>query len=256
MIPPKITSTDFDHEHIRYGFFGRKGGVSQKEYTSLNCGTGSADDPACIQQNRSLIKNALYGEAICTPHQTHSDKAIFVERATTSAPAADAIVTRTSKLVIGVLTADCIPVLFHDPETHTIGAAHAGWRGALAGILENCVETMIKHGAHPENIRAIIGPCLQPPNFQIGADLYQAFTDKYPESVRFFSADPEPEKQQFHLTQFARWRLQNVGLEVAHLFGVQTCTLAQHDDFFSYRHSKQNQLADYGRNLSAICLHG
>ncbi len=256
MTPPHLASKQFKNEAIHHGFFGRKGGFSHHHYASLNCGPGSDDDPTLVEKNRQLVRKTLDGQLLCTPNQTHSTRAVFIDDKTTRTPSADALVTNVPNLIIGVLTADCMPVLFHDPVTRLIGAAHAGWRGALDGILESCVQLMVAHGADTENIRSVIGPCLQPPHFQIGQDLYQKFTEKYIDSAQFFSRDPDPKKYQFHLTHFAIWRLQSAGLRLEHLFDVQTCTLANHEDFFSYRKSKQSQQADYGRNLAAISLKG
>ncbi|NHK27746.1 peptidoglycan editing factor PgeF [Parvularcula flava] len=251
MAPPFLTSP---HMNARHGFFGRAGGVSTGIFESLNCGPGSSDDSANVSENRRLCAAALEADALFTGYQIHSAEAVFVEKADQSQPKADALVTTTPGLALGILTADCIPVLFHDQRAGVIGAAHAGWRGALGGILESCVSLMQLHGATPANIRAAIGPCLRPPHFQVGDDLVSAFIEKYPVSTRFFTPEENNGKYQCDLTAFATWRLCEQGLEAANIVDTGDNTLADPERYFSYRHSRQAGHADYGRNLSAIVL--
>ena len=235
-------------------FFGRHGGVSAGVYESLNCGPGSDDAPDAVAENRKRCLNALGANDLATVYQVHSAKAVYLESPQTPPPEADAIVTGCPGLAIGILTADCMPVLLHDPAAQIIGAAHAGWKGALAGVLENCVSLMTRHGAQPDRIRAAIGPCLQQPNFEVGFDLIDAFSSKYKDMDRFLSPASDPEKRLFDLTGFGCWRLEEAGLKHDHIDVLPQCTLGAPADFFSYRHSRKAGLADYGRNLSAILL--
>ncbi|MEM9899323.1 MAG: peptidoglycan editing factor PgeF, partial [Pseudomonadota bacterium] len=169
-----------------------------------------------------------------------------------SPPTADAMVTATKGIAIAVLTADCMPVQFLDERAGIIGAAHAGWKGALAGILENTVKAMAELGSKAGDIRACIGPCLRPPNFEIGDDLYAAFVSKHPQSAAFFSPMNEQGKRQFDLVAFGRWRLSELGVDAVDLVGG--CTLADPERYFSYRWARKHGQENYGRNLSAIAL--
>ena len=175
---------------IRHGFFTRGGGVSTGIYGSLNCGLGSKDDAALVSQNRERIAAGLGkpGAAVITPFQIHSSAAVIAERAWTRAtmPKADAIVTRTPGLVIGVLTADCTPVLFADAEAKVVGAAHAGWRGALSGILASTVAAMERIGARRSRIIAAVGPCITQPAYEVGAEFEAQFVAASPENAKFF----------------------------------------------------------------------
>ena len=251
MAPPFLTSPSLK---ARHGFFGRAGGVSEGIYESLNCGPGSDDTAGNVSENRRRCTAALEADALYTAYQVHSADAVFVDRPDQPQPRADALVTTTPALALGILTADCIPVLFHDPQAGVIGAAHAGWRGALGGILEACVSLMQQHGAQPAAIRAAIGPCLRPPHFQVGEDLVSAFTAKYPVSTRFFTPEQADGKYQCDLTAFATWRLCEQGLRPEHIVDTGKNTLADPAHYFSYRHAGQAGHRDYGRNLSAIVL--
>ena len=254
MLPPFKTAANFNHAHIAHGFFGRQGGVSSGTYESLNCGPGSDDDPKAVIVNRQRCVDALGGDQLVTAYQIHSDKAVFTRTVFDSLPEADAIVTYKPGLVIGVLTADCMPVLLADAEAGVIGAAHAGWRGALGGILESCIHLMCEHGAKPSNIFAAIGPCLQLRNFEVGLDLLTSFTEKYPEAERFFHPGVSGEKRQLDLTEFGIWRLTQTGLLRKNISSLGECTLGDPNAYFSYRHSRRIGANDYGRNLSAITL--
>lgn len=238
-----------------HGFFGRAGGVSTGMFESLNCGLGSVDPLECALENRARAARAIgvAPDHLLTLHQTHSADVVIVDEPWGAArPKADAMATRRRGLALGVLAADCMPFLMIDPVNGVIGAAHAGWRGALAGVLEATVQAMTSLGAAPRRIRAALGPCLRPPNFEVGFDLIDAFRAKYPESARFFSPATLPEKRQFDLAAFGAWRLNFVGVEQIEDIGV--CTLAESGAYFSYRASRRDGATDYGRNLSAIAL--
>ncbi len=253
-LPLKLTSEIFDNDLVSHGFFGRAGGVSTGPYESLNCGQGSKDDPVAVASNRELCQKALSTQHLATLYQVHSAEAVYTTTPFTERPKADALVTDQPGLAIGILTADCIPVLFHDPVTDIVGAAHAGWRGALAGVLENCIALMSDHGARPTDIRASFGPCLRQDNFEVGLDLVEAFVCNQAECDIFFKPGLSPEKRQFDLVAFAKWRLSQSGLLLQNIDDVQVCTLGAPNDYYSYRFAKNSGLADYGRNLSAICL--
>jgi len=165
---------------------------------------------------------------------------------------ADALVTNQPGIMLGVLAADCMPFLFADPVAGIIGAAHAGWRGALSGILDQTIRAMTKLGANPMNIHACLGPCLRQPNFEVGFDLVSEFLEKYPQTERFFLPGKNDEKRQLDLASFGFWRLCENG--VFHTDDIGICTLANPDQYFSYRHSRQVNAPDYGRNLSAIVI--
>lgn len=255
MTPPVVSSDKLALPGVRHAFFGRKGGVSPGIFASLNTGLGSGDDLANVAENRARCAKVL-GVApgnLLTLYQMHTPEVVVVTEPWTGAgPKADAMVTRERAIALGVLAADCMPFLFADPEQEIIGAAHAGWRGALAGVLEATVAAMTKLGAKPERIAAAVGPCLRQPNFEVGMDLVDEFTRKYPASGQFFAPGAQPEKRQLDLVAFGRWRLAEAG--VAALDDPGACTLGDAQSYFSYRASRRAGAQDYGRNLSAIAL--
>lgn len=253
--PPFLTTPLLDRDGVRHGFFSRAGGVSTGVYASLNTGPGSEDDPAAIAENRARCAAALGVEPdhLLTNYQIHSPTVVQVDGPwTDAAPQADGLVTKTPGLALGVLAADCMPWLFSDPEARIIGAAHAGWRGALAGVLENSVDAMETLGADRTRIRAALGPCLRQQNFEVGVELLDAFTEKHAGADQFFGPGAHAEKRQLDLAGFGAWRLRAVG--VTAIDDLNVCTLAEKDNYFSYRGSRRDGNADYGRNLSAIAL--
>ncbi|PQA86596.1 peptidoglycan editing factor PgeF [Marinicaulis flavus] len=250
-----MVSPLLDQPGLSHGFFSRDGGVSAPPYASLNTGPGSDDRPENIAENRRRCAGALgvAPERLLTGHQVHSPDVLVVEGPWENGPEkADGLVTRTPGLALGVLAADCMPFLFADADAGIIGSAHAGWRGALAGVLENTVAAMIGLGARAERIRAAAGPCLRQPNFEVGLDLLEAFTNKHPEAERFFAPGAAPDKRWLDLVGFGRWRLEESG--VTQIDDIGLCTLGDPDRFFSYRAMRRRGEADYGRNLSAIAL--
>ena len=255
MTPPFLTSPLLDAPGLAHGFFGRAGGVSTGIFASLNTGPGSSDAAADVAENRRRCANALGVEPdyLLTNYQLHSPIAVYVDGPWATAPArADALVTDRSGLALGVLAADCIPWLLADIEAGVIAAVHAGWRGALAGVLENAVEEMTKRGADPARICAALGPCLHQSNFEVGLELVDAFKQSFPQAERYFSPGRESEKRQLDLAGFAAWRLTSVG--VVQVDDLEICTLAAPEKYFSYRASRRRGDTDYGRNLSAIAL--
>ena len=257
MAPPCLTSPILPFPH---GFFSREGGVSSGIYASLNTGPGSDDAPEDVSENRARCARALGADAgkLLTLYQVHSAKVVTVDTPwphddkNAHAPEADGFVTKTPGITLGILTADCMPFLFADANACVIGAAHAGWRGALGGVLENTIEKMVSLGAKPENIKAALGPCLRQLNFEVGLELVDAFTDKHPEAEQFFTSGVSDEKRQFDLAGFGRLRLASQG--VTQLYDTGVCTLGEKERYFSYRASRRAKEPDYGRNLSAIVL--
>ena len=252
---PFFTAPTLEIAGARHGFFSRLGGVSTGVYASLNTGPGSGDDPTAITENRVRCADVLgvAPDNLLTNYQIHSAAVVTVESPPQDGPhRADSLVTGTPGLALGVLAADCMPWLFLDPEARVIGAAHAGWRGALAGVLENTVAAMADLGAQAERIRAAVGPCLRQRNFEVGLDLVDAFTDKYAAAEKFFAPGLSDDKRQFDLVSFGAWRLRAAGVTMIDDAGI--CTLAEPDRYFSYRDTRRRGEPDYGRNLSAIAL--
>lgn len=253
--PPYLSAPGLDHSGVRHGFFSRAGGVSEGVYASLNTGPGSGDDPAAVSENRRRCAAAIgvEADALLTNYQVHSRDVVHADGPWADAPPkADALVTKTPKLALGVLAADCMPWLFVEPEARIIGAAHAGWRGALAGVLENTVAAMENLGANRTLIHAAVGPCMRQQNFEVGLELIDAFEKRHAGAEKFFAPGVSPDKRQLDLVGFGKWRLGAVGVEA--IDDVEVCTLGESAHYFSYRASKRASAPDYGRNLSAIAL--
>ena len=243
---------DFGAGGPRHGFFTRAGGVSEGIYAGLNCGPGSGDDPAAVAENRTRAGEALGAGVLLSLHQAHSAEAVEAagpwdgER-----PKADGMATRTPGVALGVLAADCAPVLLADAEAGVIGAAHAGWRGALDGVVEATVALMVKLGARRERIAAAVGPCISVHAYEVGAEFMERFMDEDPDFSRFFSGGPKG-RPHFDLPRFALHRLREAGVERCGWIG--RCTYGDADRFYSYRRATHRGEADYGRLLSAIVL--
>jgi polyphenol oxidase len=238
---------------IAHGFFTRAGGVSQGIYASLNCGLGSKDDAAAVRENRSRVRNQLGADHLLSAHQVHGTEALTVDAPwpDRERPRADAMVTSVRGLAIGVLTADCAPVLLADPDAGAIAAAHAGWRGALAGILESAIEAMERLGARRGRIRAAVGPCIGQVAYEVGPEFEREFLAQDQASRRFFVSVANG-KPHFDLAAFAAHRLALAGLHSVTVLGY--CTYTRAEDLFSYRRSRARNEADYGRQISAIVL--
>jgi len=245
-----------DGDGIRHGFFTREGGVSDGLFASLNCGLGSGDDAVKVAENRGRAMAALglKADRLATCYQVHSPSVVVVNAAWPSAerPRADAMVTQRKGVALGILTADCAPVLFADAGAEVIGAAHAGWRGALSGVLEATVEAMIGLGAAPERIGAGIGPCIAQPSYEVGPEFPAPFLAADPASADFFRPAPRSGHFLFDLGGYVERRLAELGLGRIERSGGDTA--AEADRFFSYRRSCLRREKDYGRELSAICL--
>lgn len=237
---------------VRHGFFGRRGGVSEGIYASLNAGTGSNDDPAATARNRARIAAAFGAPAenLVGVHQVHSAIAVMTTRAYgANRPHADALVTATPGLVLSVLTADCTPVLLADAEAGVIGAAHAGWKGALGGVLDAVVAAMRASGA--ARITAAIGPCIHQSSYEVGPEFEATFRDVAPDFARFFAAG-RGDRRQFDLPGFCAFRLEALG--VAEIETLALDTYVEAETLFSHRRSVHEKAGDYGRNCAAIAL--
>jgi polyphenol oxidase len=240
---------------LRHAFFTRRGGVSEGLYASLNGGLGSSDDPTRVRENRRLMEEELEiaPGTLISVHQVHSPDAVIVESPWSGdRPKADGMVTRVPGLALAVTTADCGPVLFADPNAGVIGAAHAGWRGALTGVLEATIARMEESGAARCRIVAVLGPTISGPAYEVGSDLMTRFIDADPANERFFTANGRPSHAQFDLPAYIGARLSACGIgEVA---ALGRCTYTEEEHFFSFRRTTHRGEADYGRLISAITL--
>ncbi|MAI89346.1 peptidoglycan editing factor PgeF [Ponticaulis sp.] len=243
-------------ESIAHGFFGREGGISTGIYDSLNVGPGSDDDKDNVRANRAIVAEAMGAETpdhLISLFQIHSPNVVQIDEPFEwgDRPEGDAMVTATPGLALCVLTADCTPVLFADTNAGVIGAAHAGWRGALAGVIEATIEGMEKLGANATNIVAAIGPSLSPPSFQVGPDLKAPFIEKHAWSESLFTPG-EDDRSYFDIWKFCEGVLLREGVKSVDCVGEDTLT--QPTRYFSNRYRVKNQLSDYGRNASVITL--
>jgi YfiH family protein len=245
-------------DRIRHAFFTRSGGVSQGVYATLNGGTGSNDTPEKVAENRARMAAAL-GVApsrLLTAYQIHSPDVVVAERpwAHEGRPRADAIVTRAPRLAIGVSTADCGPLLFADAEAGVVGAAHAGWRGALTGVVEATVAAMEELGAKRSRIAVALGPTIRQPNYEVGPEFIERFLAADPANARFFAPAEREGHAMFDLTGYIAERVRHAGIDNFEDLGL--CTYADPERFFSYRRMTRLGEPDYGRHINAIALAG
>lgn len=238
---------------FRHGFFTRRGGASSGVFTGLNCGSGSSDQREVVEINRARVADAM-GVAdshLVGVHQIHSANVVTVDGPLSEKPRADALVTATPGLALSVLTADCQPVLFADPQARVIAAAHAGWRGALDGVLSATVDAMEALGAQRANITAVIGPCISQRAYEVGPDFIDSFLEQDPEFARYF-ANGTGDRMQFDLPGFGLNRLRAAG--IGHAEWTHHCTYSDPDRFYSYRRTTHAKEADYGRLIASITL--
>lgn len=240
---------------LRHAFFTREGGVSGGIYGSLNGGVGSNDDPARVEENRRRMAEQLgvTPEHFLSVWQTHSPDVVVTSGPWqgSTRPLADAIVTRTEGLAIGATAADCGPVLFVDPNARVIGAAHAGWKGALTGVLESTIEAMEKLGAERGRLVAAIGPLIRQPSYEVGAEFVERFIEADAEHALFFIPSLRAGHSMFDLAGFIRMRLENAGVLFIDDSGLDTYS---DERFFSYRRSVHRKEPDYGRHVHSIAL--
>ena len=241
---------------LPHGFLGRRGGISVGPTAGLNVGYGSHDDPEAIAGNRRLAVAALLPDAgLATVHQVHSAEVVVANAPwpQDARPRADAMVTDTPNLLLGILTADCAPVLFADHKAAVVGAAHAGWRGAFAGVTDATIAAMERLGARREHIHAAVGPCIALPSYEVDAGFRDQFLEADRDNARFFVAGRDG-KAQFDLEAYVVHRLIAAGIDEVEALNLDTYT--QPDRFFSFRRATHRGEADYGRQLSAIAISG
>jgi YfiH family protein len=242
---------------LRHAFFTREGGVSDGIYASLNGGLGSNDDPAHVAENRRRMAEQLdvTPERFLSVHQIHSPDVVVASDPWQGAarPRADAIVTRTEGLAIGATAADCGPVLFADPTARVIGAAHAGWKGALSGVLESTIAAMEKLGAERGGMVAAIGPLIRQASYEVGPEFVERFIETDAENTRFFIPSSRSGHAMFDLGGFIRMRLEHAGIPMIDDLGIDTYA---DERFYSYRRSVHRGEPDYGRHIHAIVLDG
>jgi YfiH family protein len=243
-------------EGVAHGFLGRRGGVSGGVLAGLNVGTGSADDPALIAENRDRAVEAVApGARLVTLYQVHSSDAVtviepFEERLR---PRADALVTDRSGLALGILTADCAPVLLADSEAGVVGAAHAGWKGALGGVTDSTIAAMETLGARRERIVAAVGPCIARASYEVDDVFFRRFAEADPANERFF-ADGRPGHHQFDLEAYVAHRLAAAGVRTVEMLGLDT--YADETRFYSFRRATHRGEPDYGRQIAIIAVGG
>jgi len=243
-------------EPLPHGFLGRIGGVSEGSMAGLNAGFGSGDDRAAIDENRRRAVAAVMPRAqLATVHQVHSPEVVYVEHAWRhdQRPSADAMVTDRPCLLLGILTADCAPVLLADRDARVVGAAHAGWRGALAGVTDATIAAMERLGARREHIGAAVGPCIGPASYEVDDGFRATFLDEDPANDRFFAAGPAA-RPHFDLPGYVRHRLLAAGVGEVELLRLDT--YSDERRFFSYRRSTHRGEPSYGRQLSMIAMAG
>lgn len=238
---------------VRHGFFTRRGGASSGIFHGLNCGQGSSDQAEIVAINRSRVAASfdLPSTQLVTVHQVHSPDVVTVEAPFDTAPRADAMVTKVPGIALGVLTADCQPVLFADARAGVIGAAHAGWRGAMDGVLEATLDAMEALGAYRGRVRAVIGPSISQRAYEVGPEFLEDFMADTPENARFFGQG-EGDRYLFDLPSYGLSRLRAAGVQEAEW--MRQCTYSDPERFYSYRRSVHAAEADYGRLISVIRL--
>jgi polyphenol oxidase len=258
MVLNPVKLTGFSSPSMSYGFFTRHGGVSSGIYGTLNCGLSSQDNPAHVRENRKIVKEFLKADHLQGLYQIHSnichiiDKPIMGEN-----PQGDGLVTRTRGLALGVLTADCGPLLFSaaDKSGHPIiGAAHAGWGGALKGMSDSVLKLMRELGAIDETLKIAIGPCIGKESYEVSDDFLHPFLSEDKGALNFFQRYPKTEKYHFDLEGYLRFRLLRSGIQPQQIFRASMDTYSHEDLFFSYRRKTHRSEPDYGRQISAIVI--
>lgn len=253
--PPRFQSAALAAlDSVRHGFFGREGGVSAGLYASLNAGPGSHDEASAIAENRARIASAMGVEAdhLLSLHQVHSARAVIVDAPWEGPrPQADALVTTRPGLALTALTADCAPVLFADARAGVIAAAHAGWKGARAGVLEAALAAMVEAGAVKTRIVAAIGPCIRQPSYEVGPEFEADFLADDSANAAFFKPGRDG-KRQFDLPAYCAHRLTWAELDRIDILALDT--YSDETAFFSHRRAVHAGESDYGRNCAAICL--
>ncbi len=251
-----LTARALDHAGIRHGFFTREGGVSEGVFAGLNCSLGSGDDPAIVTENRrrALAALALAPENLVTGYQVHGTDIAVVDRVwrTEDRPRVDGLVTRAPGIAVGILTADCAPVLFADPAAGLVAAAHAGWRGAIGGVLEATLAALAQEGAERGRIVAAIGPCIGGRSYEVGPEFPAPFLAERPENARFFAPSPRAGHALFDLGAYVEAKLGALGVARVERIAADTC--AESARFYSYRRACLHGEKQFGHLLSVIAL--
>lgn len=253
-----LTASDLSSlPNISHGFFTRQGGVSEGIYASLNLGLGSNDESACVVENRRRVAEyfGVVPAQLCTLYQIHSSKVAVVETPwqVGNQPEADALVTKNPEIILGILTADCAPILLADAEAGVIGAAHAGWKGAMANIGGAVVEAMEKLGAVRGRIIAAVGPCIAQKSYEVDSGFREQFLVQSPGHAEFFAPSPSKATHwHFNLPSYVQCTLEKAGVARVNLLANDTCF--EENAFFSYRRKTLRAEPDYGRQVSAIML--
>jgi YfiH family protein len=256
-LPPRILHPLLDLPDIQHGFFTRRGGVSALPYDTLNIGLGSKDDPVAVAENRRRVAAAFGQPAdhLVSLYQIHSNIAFTVDGPWSdpnARPEADGLVTATPGIILSALSADCAPLLFADPIHHIVASCHAGWKGALYGVIENTLAAMLAKGADLASIRCVVGPCIQQISYEVGADHADTFAAVDADSPAFFIAGTGADKRMFDLPGYCLMRLKRAGVAQCASSGHDTC--ADEGLFFSNRRNFKTGVPDYGRLVSAIML--
>jgi polyphenol oxidase len=247
-----IAADDLKLAGVAHGFFTREGGVSKGIFASLNCGLGSGDDVALVSENRARVQAELGMTALVSGYQVHGVDVAVVTGPMSERPKVDGLVSATPGVAIGVLTADCGPVLFADEGAGVVGACHAGWKGALLGVTDTTVAAMEKLGARRENIVAVLGPTISKANYEVGPEFPAPFIAAREQSRTYFTPSLKKDHYMFDLPSFLVDRIRQSG--VGKVVDLGLCTYAEEDWFFSYRRATHRGEKDYGRLISAIGL--
>ena len=251
---PYITDDNCQPQGISYGFFGRKGGLSQGPYDSLNCGKGSDDLPHMVDQNRQIAAHSLgaHAEALASVYQIHSADVVTINTPSDALerPKADGLVTSLPDIALSILTADCTPLLFADAQNGVIGACHAGWRGAASGVIQNTITAMCAIGATTKDISCLIGPTIAKASYQVGLDMKEAVLDEASWAETFFTADHDPDKFLFDLPAFAADCVHKS--DVHTIFDVGLDTYGESGHYFSHRRATHLGQSDTGRQIAII----
>ncbi len=247
-----IAADDLNLPGITHGFFTREGGVSQGIFASLNCGLGSGDDVALVTENRARVQAKLGVAALVSGYQVHGIDVAVVTGPLAERPKVDGMVSATPGVALGVLTADCGPVLFADEKARVVGACHAGWKGALLGITDSAILAMEKLGSRRENIVAVLGPTISKANYEVGPEFPAGFLNADAAAQKYFTPSVKKDHHMFDLPSFLIDRMRQFGVGSVRDMGL--CTYAEEDWFFSYRRATHRGEKDYGRLISAIGL--
>jgi YfiH family protein len=239
---------------IKHGFFTRNHGVSAGIYNSLNCGYGSGDEMTKVSENRRRVASEMGGATLCTVHQVHSPRAVIVDEPWEhkDAPEADALVTARPGIALGILTADCLPILFADGKNGVIAAAHSGWKGAIGGVIENTITAMQGLGAALPDISATIGPAISQKSYEVGAEFFERFIGQDTDNENFFLQSDRENHYLFDLAAYASHRLDRAGISQINIIAQDT--YLNDNSFFSYRRSCKRGEPAYGRQISVITL--